>query len=103
VKRRWPPDGYQQSKYHRHRQGMRDMQMVFPLSGQPTLARHMQGMRIMPKRDPNKIDVAEALRLYHVWRNWREVACRMIRKNGMRFATDAVQAAVRRYDLRGQR
>jgi hypothetical protein len=47
-----------------------------------------------------RIDIKEALRLYHVWRNWREVACRMIRKNGMRFATDAVQAAVRRYDLR---
>lgn len=46
-----------------------------------------------------RIDINEALRLYAVWRNWREVASRMIRQNGMRFATDAVQAAVRRYDL----
>jgi hypothetical protein len=46
------------------------------------------------------IDITEALRLYHVWRNWREVAARMIRKNGMRFAHDAVQAAVRRQDRR---
>jgi hypothetical protein len=50
----------------------------------------------------NKINVAEAIRLYHIWRNWREVARRMIRANGMHFATDAVQSAVRRHDLRGQ-
>jgi hypothetical protein len=49
-----------------------------------------------------RIDISEALRLYHVWRNWRQVALRMIRKNGMRFATDAVQAAVRKHDLRAQ-
>ena len=49
-----------------------------------------------------RIDIGEALRLYQLWRNWREVACRMIRKNGMRFAHDAVQAAVRRYDLRAE-
>lgn len=47
----------------------------------------------------NKIDVREALRLYHVWRNWREVARRMIRENGMQFTTDAVFRAVRRHDL----
>jgi hypothetical protein len=45
-----------------------------------------------------RIDISEALRLYRVWQNWREVACRMIRSNGMRFAADAVQSAVRRYD-----
>lgn len=45
------------------------------------------------------IDINEALRLYHAWRNWREVAARMIRNNGMRFATDSVRSAVRRYDL----
>lgn len=46
----------------------------------------------------DKIDIVEALRLYQILRNWREVACRMIRNNGMRFAHDAVQAAVRRHD-----
>jgi hypothetical protein len=46
----------------------------------------------------NRIDIKEALRLYHVWRNWREVAIRMVRRNGMCFCTDAVQKAVRRYD-----
>lgn len=46
----------------------------------------------------DKIDITEALRLYHVWRNWREVAARMIRSNGMRYTTQAVFAAVRRYD-----
>jgi hypothetical protein len=48
-----------------------------------------------------RIDIEEALRLYHVWRNWREVAHRMFHKSGTRFAHDAVQAAVRRYDLLG--
>lgn len=46
----------------------------------------------------DRIDITEALRLYSIWQNWREVACRMVRSNGMRFATDAVQAAVRRHD-----
>jgi hypothetical protein len=46
----------------------------------------------------DRIDTSEALRLYHIWRCWREVAARMIRKNGMKFAHDAVQAAVRRHD-----
>jgi hypothetical protein len=46
----------------------------------------------------DRIDITDALRLYRIWRNWREVAKRMIRKNGMRFAHDAVQAAVRRHD-----
>lgn len=46
----------------------------------------------------NRIDVNEAIRLYSVWRNWRQVALRMVRENGMRFAHDAVQAAVRRHD-----
>lgn len=50
----------------------------------------------------DRIDIKEALRLDRVWMNWREVAKRMVRKNGMRFAHDAVQAAVRRYD-RGMR
>lgn len=46
----------------------------------------------------DRIDISEAIRLYRVWRNWRQVALRMVRKNGMRFAHDAVQAAVRRHD-----
>lgn len=51
----------------------------------------------------DQIDVQEAISLYQLWQNWRLVALQMIRKNGMRFATDAVQSAVRRHDLRGQR
>jgi hypothetical protein len=46
----------------------------------------------------DRINITEAIRLYHIWRNWRLVASRMIRSNGMRFAHDAVQAAVRRHD-----
>lgn len=45
-----------------------------------------------------QINIPEAIRLYRVWRNWRQVALRMVRRNGMRFAHDAVQAAVRRHD-----
>lgn len=45
-----------------------------------------------------QIDIHEALRLYAVWQNWRQVAKRMVRENGMPFAHDAVQAAVRRHD-----
>jgi hypothetical protein len=51
----------------------------------------------------NWIDIQQAISLYLVWQNWREVALRMVRKNGMRFSTDAVQAAVRRYDLQETR
>jgi len=49
-----------------------------------------------------RIDIDEALRLYRVWNNWREVAKRLVRQNGMRFAHDAVQAAVRRHDRNEQ-
>lgn len=51
-------------------------------------------------REP--INVTEALRLYHIWRNWREVAKRLARTTRMAFCTDAVQKAVRQYDLRQQ-
>lgn len=51
----------------------------------------------------DRIDIQEALRLYHVWRNWREVARRMFHASGIRFATDAVQKAVRKYDLQAER
>lgn len=45
-----------------------------------------------------QIDIPEAIRLYRVWNNWRLVALRLVRKNGMRFAHDAVQRAVRQHD-----
>lgn len=48
-----------------------------------------------------RIDIKEALRLYRVWRNWREVAARLVRRSSMNFTTEAVFKAVRRYD-RGQ-
>jgi hypothetical protein len=47
-----------------------------------------------------QINIREAVRLYRILRTWREVADRMIRKNGMKFTHDAVQAAVRRHDRR---
>jgi len=47
----------------------------------------------------DRIDIQEAIRLYHVWRNWREVAKRMIRANGMAYNACAVFNAVRRHDL----
>ena len=47
----------------------------------------------------NRIDISEAIRLYQLWRNWRAVASRLIRPNGMPFTFDAVQKAVRNYDL----
>lgn len=49
----------------------------------------------------DRIDTREALRLWLIWRNWREVASRMIRPSGQTYTTDAVQKAVRRYH-RGQ-
>lgn len=48
----------------------------------------------------DRIDIPEAIRLYRIWRTWRQVALRMVRSNGMRFAHDAVQAAVRKHDRR---
>ncbi len=45
----------------------------------------------------DRIDTREALRLWLIWRNWREVASRMVRENGQAYTTDAVQAAVWRY------
>ena len=45
-----------------------------------------------------RINIKKAVRLYRILRSWREVANRMIRRNGMRFTHDAVQAAVRRAD-----
>ena len=49
----------------------------------------------------DRIDTREALRLWLIWRNWREVACRLVRPNGQNYTHDAVQKAVRRSD-RGQ-
>jgi hypothetical protein len=48
-----------------------------------------------------RVNIEEALRLYHVWRNWREVAERLERATSMKFTTEAVFKAVRRHD-RGQ-
>jgi hypothetical protein len=47
-------------------------------------------------REP--ININEALRLYDIWRSWREVACRLARTTRMQFTADAVQSAVRNYD-----
>jgi hypothetical protein len=49
-----------------------------------------------------RIDTNEAIRLYHTWRNWRDVALRLPRKTRTPFAADAVRAAVRRHDLSSQ-
>ena len=53
----------------------------------------------MPIRDPNKIDAAEAIRIYNVWRNWHVVAEILKRPNGRPYTTDAICKAVRRHDL----
>jgi len=47
----------------------------------------------------DRIDIQEAIRLYHVWRNWREVASRLTRPNGATFTTASIINAVRRHDL----
>jgi hypothetical protein len=47
-----------------------------------------------------RINIAKAIRLYQAFRNWREVATRMRRKNGMPYTTQAVIAAVRKHDRR---
>ncbi len=50
-------------------------------------------------REP--INTDEALRLYHILRNWREVAAKLTRiKCSVPFTTGAVIAAVRRQDRR---
>jgi hypothetical protein len=49
-----------------------------------------------------RIDPVKAIRLYQAFKNWREVAKRMLHKSGMQFTTTAVQAAVRRYDQEGR-
>lgn len=43
------------------------------------------------------IDTREALRLWLIWRNWREVAERLIRPNGQAYTADSVQKAVWQY------
>lgn len=47
-----------------------------------------------------RINPREAIRLYWIWRSWREVAIRLARNTAMPFTTDAVIAAVRRHDRR---
>ena len=46
----------------------------------------------------DRVDVLEALWLWQTLRNWREVAKRMVRPNGISYTCDAIQAAVRRHD-----
>lgn len=53
----------------------------------------------MPRRDPNKIDAKEAIRIYNVWRDWNVVAEVLKRPNGQPYTTDAICKAVRRHDL----
>src|SRR3981189_2995728 len=45
-----------------------------------------------------EIDVVQAIELYRLCSNWREVAKQMPRKTGMKFAHDAVQKKVRQHD-----
>lgn len=45
-----------------------------------------------------RIDIKEALRLYHTWRNWREVAKRLARTTRVSFRPESVQARVRLHD-----
>ena len=52
----------------------------------------------MPKADPNKIDVEEAIRIYTAMPNWHLVARLVTRTNGTPYTTDAICAAVRRHD-----
>lgn len=53
----------------------------------------------MPVRDPNKIDAAEAIRIYNVWRDWVLVASIMTRPNGQPYKAVSIFNAVRRHDL----
>jgi hypothetical protein len=53
----------------------------------------------MPVRDPNKIDVEEALRIFRVWPDWKFVAEKIKRPNGTPYTVDAICKAVRRHDL----
>ena len=45
----------------------------------------------------DRIDTREALRLWLIWRNWREVACRMIRPSGQVYTAEAARKAVWEY------
>lgn len=53
----------------------------------------------MPVRDPNKINVKEAIRIYNVWRDWILVANIMTRPNGQPYKPASIFNAVRRHDL----
>lgn len=56
----------------------------------------------MPKRDPNRINVAEAIRIYNVWRDWILVANILRRPNGQPYKPASIFNAVRRYDLQAE-
>lgn len=74
------------------------MRLFLPVRRQPASPCHLQGLRIMPKADPNKIDVEEAIRLYTEKPDWHFVASQMKRPNGTPYTTNAICAAVRRHD-----
>ncbi len=57
----------------------------------------------MPVRDPNKIDVTEAIRIFNVWPDWKFVAEQLKRPNGTPYTIDAICKAVRRYDTQATR
>ncbi len=57
----------------------------------------------MPRRDPNRIDVKEAIRIYNVWRDWILVAELLKRPNGQPYQPQSIFYAVRRYDLQVER
>lgn len=56
----------------------------------------------MPVRDPNKIDAAEAIRLFNVWRDWNFIALVMTRPDGTSYTADSIYKAVRRHDLQAE-
>jgi len=53
----------------------------------------------MPVRDPNKIDAAEAIRIFKHLADWHLVAEKLKRPNGHPYTVDAICKAVRRHDL----
>jgi hypothetical protein len=57
----------------------------------------------MPVRDPNKIDVAEAIRIFTVWPDWHFVAGQLKRPNGHPYTVSAICRAVRKHDRQDAR
>jgi hypothetical protein len=57
------------------------------------------GLRAVPVKDPNRVDVARAIELFTELNSWPKVAARLRRPNGMHYTAQAVGLAVRRHDL----